>query len=657
MAGLSNVTNIHASRAIIDDVTNIFINWTDPSEAEWAKTIIVRKIDDYPQDQNDGITIASIIERNQYSSDKFIDNVGLLKDVDYYYGIFPCDASDNYNINLENTCSLPANIAPPKDISSFELISDYSNITIKWSDPDDFDWVGTKLVRKIDSEPQNVNDGTLLVDNKVKDKYKLAGYTDNTAYIHRNYFYKLFPYDTYYNYNDSCESKSIFLKDIKPPKDVSQIVTKPSKTSISISWKDPDEPDWKGTKVIRKVDSIPQNENDGELVVNSMVKNQHVSEALVDSNLTHNVTYYYGIFPYDVYGSYNTNSSNVTSGLLYSIVPPNNVTILSIEPTKVDIRIRWKDSDEPDWKGTKVIRKVGEIPQDENDGELVVDSQVRDQYKEVALHDSDVEVHNKYFYGIFPYDNLQNYNTNTHNIFSTELLYTNVTNFSLIPITNGITVKYNDPTDNEWIRTRVVRKVGGYPQDDSDGAIIIDSTIKNQYSVEGYNDNDLNSIFYYYKVFTYSLSGTDNNAGGGMTTPIKVINFKTSDWQSELLYYNDWHVSFDDDKNSYVLDSGNYGFKGLKKIILKDIVVPNDCKAELGIQLLTSIYNQIFYNDYFTIIVDGINILTIKESYNWNDYVILLTSGTHSVTLLVKNETMSLTQVKLNTISIKYLNK
>ena len=61
------------------------------------------------------------------------------------------------------------------------------SITVLWGDPEDTtidgtvmaEWRGTKLVYKVGSYPTNVNDGTLAVDNQVKDQYKTTGFTIN----------------------------------------------------------------------------------------------------------------------------------------------------------------------------------------------------------------------------------------------------------------------------------------------------------------------------------------------------------------------------------------------------------------------------------------------------------------------------------------------
>jgi|GEM_PF-1858784 len=82
-----------------------------------------------------------------------------------------------------------------------------------------------------------------------------------------------------------------------------------------------------------------------------------------------------------------------------------------------------------------------------------------------------------------------------------------------------LTIKWTDPSDltadgvtySIWDRTVLVRKIGSYPVDETDGDIVVINTIKNQYSVNGYIDSELtNGIAYYYKLFIYSVDNVVN---------------------------------------------------------------------------------------------------------------------------------------------------
>lgn len=100
---------------------------------------------------------------------------------------------------------------PPKPVNNPTIENADASVTIKWQDPENTvtsgstvsTWAGTKLVMKETSYPANPNDGTLVVDNTVRDKYKTTGYTVTGLTNGKRYYFALFPYSTdgVYNYD------------------------------------------------------------------------------------------------------------------------------------------------------------------------------------------------------------------------------------------------------------------------------------------------------------------------------------------------------------------------------------------------------------------------------------------------------------------------
>ena len=85
---------------------------------------------------------------------------------------------------------------------------------------------------------------------------------------------------------------------------------------VTLTWTDPkdkyatpegetaQDPDqlvrvWDHTVLVRKTGSQPAGPNDGTVVVSSSVRNQYQTTAYVDSGLTNDTTYYYGVFAYN----------------------------------------------------------------------------------------------------------------------------------------------------------------------------------------------------------------------------------------------------------------------------------------------------------------------------------------------------------------------
>ena len=99
----------------------------------------------------------------------------------------------------------------PKPVNNPTIENANASVTIKWQDPENTvingstfsTWAGTKLVMSETGYPANPDDGTLVVDNTVRDKYKTTGYTVTGLTNGKKYYFALFPYSTdgVYNYD------------------------------------------------------------------------------------------------------------------------------------------------------------------------------------------------------------------------------------------------------------------------------------------------------------------------------------------------------------------------------------------------------------------------------------------------------------------------
>jgi hypothetical protein len=97
----------------------------------------------------------------------------------------------------------------------------------------------------------------------------------------------------------------------------------------------------------------------------------------------------------------------------------------------------------------------------------------------------------------------------------------NVAGLSVTEGNGEITIKWQDPDDvtitdsndnvitiARWKGTKLVRKVGSYPVNETDGTLILDNTTRNQYQINGYKDTELiNGTTYYYMLFPYTEDG------------------------------------------------------------------------------------------------------------------------------------------------------
>ena len=90
----------------------------------------------------------------------------------------------------------------PNNVSDLKIKVGNQKLTITWSDPEDTivdgqtlcTWKGTKLVQKAGTFPENAKDGTLLLDNQTRDKYKTNGFEITGLTNGETYYFALFPY-------------------------------------------------------------------------------------------------------------------------------------------------------------------------------------------------------------------------------------------------------------------------------------------------------------------------------------------------------------------------------------------------------------------------------------------------------------------------------
>lgn len=92
-------------------------------------------------------------------------------------------------------------------------------------------------------------------------------------------------------------------------------------------------------------------------------------------------------------------------------VPVGNVANFSAEAGNAEVTLKWQDPENryldsehlAIWAGTKIVRKTGSYPTSEDDGVLVVESKIRNQYATNGYKDTELTNEVEYYYMAFPY--------------------------------------------------------------------------------------------------------------------------------------------------------------------------------------------------------------------------------------------------------------
>ncbi len=334
-----------------------------------------------------------------------------------------------------------------------------------------------------------------------------------------------------------------------------------------------------------------------------------------------------------------------------SNVQVGNVQDLTLEENSDNLTLRWKDPDDvifngktiAEWAGTKVVRKEGGSPESVEDGILITDSKVRNQYAVDGLQDTDVVADVQYNYALFPYTTKNVYTMSDLNKISGALVahvpVGNVTNLSTGVSLGQISLAWKDPEDvvNDdgvtiatWAGTKLIRNTDHYPENPNDGVLIVDNTTRDKYRYSMYQDllDIENDVTYYYTLFPYTTEGIYTYSDGNR---IEAVGVTLTPWT--------------------VVSNGTYGFMltstayGRKEYTsnnkgIDDSTATTTWEVNIEKERNTKICYEVSsenYNDTLTVNLDGV--VEVNKIYGKK-------SGTIDKTLSIGKHTLTATYVK-----------
>lgn len=163
-----------------------------------------------------------------------------------------------------------------------------------------------------------------------------------------------------------------------------------------------------------------------------------------------------------------------------------NVTTCTYNKKKKKVVMKWEDPDDLDdnkpipctWVGTVVVRKENSAPLNPYDGDIIVNSTTRDEYKTTAFQDRTAKKGKEYYYAFMPYylydDSDPNNPIYVYRFTKTIKIDTGELNTSPIiegvsPSATSVDVTYTLPSGCE--SAKIVAKKGSEPEDEEDGVV------------------------------------------------------------------------------------------------------------------------------------------------------------------------------------------
>lgn len=197
---------------------------------------------------------------------------------------------------------------------------------------------------------------------------------------------------------------------------------------------------------------------------------------------------------------------------------PYNVSDFGYYNEDSTVTITWTDPEDSDWAGTLILAKQGNYPDGpfDSSANVIVDSQLRDQYSTIGYAKSNMEA-GEWFFQAFPYSIEGEYSDNIVNRLQVSVDYiypSSLSSFSVSAGNTKVILYYTLPEDASGVN--VSYKAGSAPSSLEDGTRIDNPT--SGHAVEGLT----NGTTYYFMAQPYNEYGRYGASSTAEATPVDV---------------------------------------------------------------------------------------------------------------------------------------
>lgn len=136
------------------ETPSIVFTWTNPVDENFAGMILVVKEGSAPNGITDGVQVYKGTGTTATYSD------GVQWDHTYFGRGFAYNSQNKYQMDATGAIAsaTPSNI--PDQVSNVELVGNKGSATLTWTNPTNLSYSVTKVIQKIDSDPESPTDGT-----------------------------------------------------------------------------------------------------------------------------------------------------------------------------------------------------------------------------------------------------------------------------------------------------------------------------------------------------------------------------------------------------------------------------------------------------------------------------------------------------------------
>lgn len=153
----AQVSNMQASTPE-GETPSIVFSWTNPQDENFAGMVLIVKEGSAPNSVTDGVQVYKGTGTTATYSD------GVQWDHTYFGRGFAYNSQNKYQMDATGAIAsaTPSNI--PNQVSNVELVGNKGSATLTWTNPTNLSYSVTKVIQKIDSDPENPNDGTQVYE-------------------------------------------------------------------------------------------------------------------------------------------------------------------------------------------------------------------------------------------------------------------------------------------------------------------------------------------------------------------------------------------------------------------------------------------------------------------------------------------------------------